>query len=465
MTVEDLEAALASVRLAEAPDDWALAAYRLAVARSEAAGRPEDIEGALELLDKAARILTADRAPVEHSRILTAAANCHRAAGRADRALELFERAAELTAPRAMAAEHAAALINLGLAHCEAGRPEPAIEALDRAVSLMTDGSEQRSDTTARDQGAGGEPGQASSAGVPDQEDGGGESSPDDEAGRLLGAALINRAQARQSLGRDEDVRAALDDYRSAMAVLPASSLQAGMAAHGLGAAVLELCRRGVSGWSADDAVDAFDQSLSVLGHTSFPFHHAVARHSLALAFEMRGEPGDLARALNSAHASLSVFDPRLHAAHWRTAHATLARLQDALGEGDPSAGRLSHVARLLANTTDEEREQLLRDRLLRAASLPATGARADLEALIGSVAALPLDDYRDVLRDILGVLMELPDQLLEAACDVLCRVHREHDSTVLLDEALDAVISDRLFGPQRVRVRDLLEANGWVRP
>ena len=122
-------------------------------------------------------------------------------------------------------------------------------------------------------------------------------------------------------------------------------------------------------------------------------------------------------------------------------------------------------MARLLADTTDEEREQLLRDRLLRAASLPATGARADLEALIGSVAALPRNGYRDVLRDMIGVLMELPDQLLETACDVLCRVHREHDSTDALDETLDSVISERLFGPQRVRVRDLLEANGWVRP
>ena len=433
MTVEDLEAALEAVSLAEAPDIWALAAYRLAVAKSEAAGRGEDIDQALELLDKAARVLSADRAPVEHGRILTAAANCHRAAGRADRALELFERAAELTAPRAPAAEHAAALINLGLAHCEAGRPEPAIEALDHAVELMTGGR--------------------------------GESSPDDEAGRLLGAALINRAQARQSLGRDEDLRAALDDYRSAMATLPASSLQVGMAAHGMGAAVLELCRRGVSGWSADDAVDAFEQSLSVLGHASFPFHHAVARHSLALAFEMRGEPGDLARALNSAHASLSVFDPRLHSAHWRTAHATLARLEDALGEGDPSAGRLSHVARLLAATDETEREQLLRDRLLRAASLPPMGMRTALEALIDSVAALDLDDYREVLRTLIGVLMELPDQLLEAACDVLCRIHRDHDAAETLDVTLDSVISDRLFGPQRVRVRDLLEANGWVRP
>ena len=433
MTIEDLEAALAAVSLAEAPDDWALAAYRLAVARSEAAGRPEDIDQALEMLDKAARILTADRAPVEHGRILTAAANCHRAGGRADRALELFGRAADLIAPRAPAVEHAAALINLGLAHCEAGHPEAAIEALDRAVELTTGGR--------------------------------GESGPDDEAGRLLGAALINRAQARQSLGRDEDLRAALDDYRSAMAALPTSSLQAGMAAHGLGAAVLEMCRRGASGSTPEEAVDAFEQSLSVLSHSSFPFHHAVARHSLALAFELRGGPGDLARALNSAHAAIAVFDPRLHAAHWRTAHATLARLEAALDGADPATGRAGHVARLLATTDETEREQLLRDRLLRAASLPPTGMDADLDALVGSLAELGLDDYRRVLRSLIGALMELPDRLLEAACETLCRVHAGHDATEVLDETLDGVITDRLFGPQRVRVRDLLEANGWVRP
>ena len=441
VTIEDLEAQLASVPLAEAPDDWALAAYRLAVARSEAAGRPEDIEQALGLLDKAARILSADRAPVEHGRIITAAANCHRAAGNADRALELFVRAAELLAHRAPTVESAGALVNVGLAHCEAGQPELAIEALDQAVTLM---SERRD------------------AGREIAEARGGS---DDEAGRLLGAALINRAQARQSLGTDEDLRAALDDYQSAIGALPASSLQTGMAAHGFGAAILEFCRRGRSGWTADDAVGAFEQSLGLLGHASFPFHHAVARHSLALAFEMRGGPDDLARALNSAHASLSVFDPRLHAAHWRTAHATLARLEAALADGKPSASRTSHVAGLLAGTTSEEREQLLRDRLLRAASLPPTGRRADLEALIGSVAALGIDDYRRVLRTTIGVLMELPDQLLETACDVLCRIHEQHDSTEALDEMLDAVVNERLFGPQRVRVRDLLEASGWVRP
>ena len=443
MSVEDLEAALAAVSLAEAPDDWALAAYRLAVAESEATTRPSDIEHALGLLDKAARILSADRAPVEHGRIVTAAANCHRAAGRAERALELFRLAAELLEPRASAAERAGALINVGLAHCETGQPEAAIAALDRALALMaaTNSAEHER-----------------ALGRPQHDEA-------DEVTRLRGAALINRAQAHQSVGTSADLEAAVDDYRAALAALPPASLQAGMAAHGLGAAVLEMCRQGSSARQPQEAVAAFEQSLGVLSHASFPFHHAVARHSLALAYEMRGKPGDLARALNSVQASLSVFDPRLHASHWRTAHSTLSRLEAALDERHPGTGRRGHVAHLLAEVTDDEREQLLRDRLQRAASLPPTAIRADLEALIGSAAALGPDDYRRVLRSVIGVLMELPDHLLETACATLCDIHRQHASAAALDEALDAVINERLFGPQRVRVRDLLESHGWVRP
>ena len=133
----------------------------------------------------------------------------------------------------------------------------------------------------------------------------------------------------------------------------------------------------------------------------------------------MRNGPGDLARALNSAHASLSVFDPRLHESHWRTAHATLARLEAALDDADPPTGRMGHVARLLAGTDEMEREQLLRDRLLRAASLPPMGMSAALEAL-GRLAgrARPRRLPGVSCARLIGVLMELPDQLLEAACD-----------------------------------------------
>lgn len=439
MTIEDLESDLSAVSFAEAPDDWAMAAYRLAVARTEAAGRPEDIDQALGLLGKAARILTIERAPLEHGRILIAVANCHRARGHTRDALEHFVRAAETLALRASAREHAGALINVGLALCEAGKPADSIDTLNQAIDQI----------------------------LATQDDPGTEHLDDrqhEEMQRLLGAALINRAQAHQALGHDDDLASAVSDYEAAVAALPATSLQAGMAAHGQGATMLELCRRGSAVCDEHDAVGAFEQSLAVLSHTSFPFHHAVARHSLALAYEMRGRPGDMARALNSAYAAISAFDPRLHASHWHTAHATLTRLEAELDEGVPGTG-LSHVARLLADTTDEERDQLLRDRLLRAASMPQLGMATDLGALIDALVGLGVDEYRQVLRSLIGVLMELPERLLEAACGTLYQAHQAHDATEALDRALDAVITDRLFGPQRVKVRDLLEAHGWERP
>lgn len=439
MTVENLEADLSAVSLAESPDDWAMAAYRLAVARAEAAGRSEDIDQALALLDKAARILTFERAPLEHGRILIAVANCHRARGRTRDALEQFARAAEMLASRAPVREYAGALINVGLALCEAGQPCEGVDTLNRAIEEIL-ATRNDPDTEEFDEPEHG------------------------EVNRLLGAAFINRAQARQALGQDDDLESAVGDYEAAVDALPATSLQAGMAAHGLGATMLELCRRGSAVCNAHDAVGAFEQSLGVLSHTSFPFHHAVARHSLALAYETRNTSGDLARALNSAHAAIAVFDPRLHASHWHTAHATLTRLEAKLNDGSQSSS-LDHVARLLAVTTEAERELLLRDRLLRAASMRPLGMAADLGALVDLLVDLKVDEYRRVLSSLIGVLMELPDQLLAAACEAICRAHDAHDSTKALNEALDGLINERLFGPQRVRVRDLLEANGWERP
>ncbi|MCY4174814.1 MAG: hypothetical protein OXD37_00565 [Acidimicrobiaceae bacterium] len=468
MTVADLQAALAAVSLAKSPDDWALAAYRLAVAQSESARRPADVDEALELLDKAARILSAERAPVEHGRILTAAANCHRARGNHHKTLELFERAAGLLDARAPINEQAGAHINVGLARSEAGRPHAGVEAADRAIDLLTREAETARCLVDGTDGEAAETAETAGIDLNSETDPAEEvdpTGPTEETRRLLGAAHINRAQARQALSGLEDLELAADDYRSALGVLAAESLQAGMAAHGLGATLLELCRRDSARWPAGDAVAAFEQCLNVLSHRNFPFHHAVARHSLALAYEARGEPGDPARALNSAQAAISMFDPRLHASHWRTAHDTLARLTAVLDEARPGADRNDHIARLLADIPETERDNLLRDRLLRAASLPATGQKTDLGSLISSLASLDADDYRQVLRSLIGVLMELPDRLLETACATICGVHAGSCSPQILDEMLDTVITERLFGPQRVRVRDLLEAEGWVRP
>ncbi len=510
-----LEAEFAGMRLADDPDRWALAAYGVALARAEVATRPEQLGEVLALLERAGRILSAERAPLEHARILTASANCERARGQTLVALGLFERAAELLGSRAPAVECAAALVNLGLAFTESGQPERAVEALDEAVERLT--------------------GDPSSSGLRsgDALDG-----LHDESARTLSAALTNRAQAHQRVGSDSAIRAAVDDYRAAIAAAPPESPTVGMAAHGLGTALLELhSRRGGAGGSPGnghdhshpgdisdpapaltgfgqpslgdhrahagggngpaasgapiaEAVAAFELALSALSLASLPFQHAIARHSLALAYEQRGEPGDTVRAVNSVEAALGVFDPRLHKPQWQTARATLARLERMLeepgvttgatgtdsgvpdGEASEQSGfglgraRHRHLVGFLASTDRSEREQMLRDRLRRLAPMPAVRVRAELSELSNALAALSLDHYETVATSLIRVLMELPDPVLEAACASLCAAHQAtSDRCEELDACLDAAIHAELFGPQRVRVRDLLEAHGWIRP
>ena len=70
-------------------------------------------------------------------------------------------------------------------------------------------------------------------------------------------------------------------------------------------------------------------------------------------------------------------------------------------------------------------------------------------------------------IRTIITVLMELPETLLESALESQLAAHAvldNHDQRAadfILDEAINAL----LFGPQRIRVRDMLEDIGWERP
>lgn len=468
MSLEGLEAELARIRAGSDPDGWALAAYRVAVARSEAADG--DLAGALDLLDRAGRILTEARSPVEHARICTAAGHCHRRLGRPDRAAPLFERAAALVRDRTPAEEQAAALVNLGLALTETGRPNEAVEPLGRALDLLA--------------GAGG-----------------------DEAGRVRAAALINRAQALQALGGDAELERAAADYRAAAAAGSPDAPQRGMALHGLGSAILEQIRRDQAGLGGgergdgadggrrvDEAIDAFEQALGVLTEAAFPFQHAIARHSLAVAFERRDGPSDAARALAGAEAAMSIFDPRLHRPQWAAAADTLARLEQKLEETEGPGTRSDRFARLMAAVAPDERTGLLRDRLARLATAPEIRRRRDLDELAAALTRLDskehevveseavgrehetvdyeavgreceVVDYEAVMRSMIPVLMELPDPVLDSACASLAAAHRASGSTEVFDGVLDRVIHDLLFGPQRVRVRDLLTAAGWVRP
>ncbi len=462
MNLARLEAELEALRGAGRPDEWALAAYRLGVARSEAATGEAGLRAAVELLDRAARALGPARSPVEHARILTAAGSCRRRLGESGAAATLFDRAADLLAGRVPATQEAAALVNCGLAATEAGRPADASALLARALALV-DGSD------------------------------------DDESRRVRGAAHLNRAQASQASGSRDDLERAVADYRAAANCFGDDAPQRAMALHGLGSALLDLAAstgspdgsaqpvdaaglaepEGGPGGSAAEsgdtvgqlaagAVEAFRASLQILTLEAFPFRHAVARHSLALAFERRGEPLDVLRAAECAEAALAVFDPRLQGEHWQVAAETLARLEAAAADGPPGGpppARLRRFALLADGVDDLERVSLLRDRLARLTVHPDLRRRSDCGALAVAVVEAGPVAYERFVRAMIPVLMELPDPLLEAMCGALCEAHTASGEPGVFDEVLDRVIHDLLFGPQRVRMRDLLEARGWVRP
>lgn len=428
MNTERLDAELSTIDRISDPDTWAIAAYRAAVARSESARGPADLESSLSLLEQAAHLLNAARSPIEHGRLLTAAANCHRLLGRPDRAVGLFERAAGLTAERVPPTERAAALANQGLAWIEVGRPADAVDLLTHAIALVGD------------QGG-------------------------DEARRVHGAALVNRAQAHQAVANRSSLEASIEDYRLARECFEPASPQCGMALHGAGAAMMELLRGGHDTELVDEAIEAFVRCLRILTVNSFPFQHAVAQHSLALAYERRAGPLDQSRALACLETAMSMFDPRLHKAQWRTAASALERIERELDGSHPGTSRPDHFVSLLAATDVEERGGLLRARLLPLSHQPTARVERALGDLATALTGAGVDAYTAVVRSMIPVLMELPDFVLESACAALCAAHQASDEVATYDDALDGLIHELLHGPQRVRVRDILEDFGWTRP
>lgn len=453
MDTAELEARLDAIDIADDPDAWAVAAYRLAVARSELATTVDDLAACVDLLDKAGRILSAARAPLEHGRIATVVGHCHRSAGRPDLAVEDFRRAAELLRGRGDVLEEAAALANVGLGLTESGRPGDAVEPLSEAIELLTSST-----------GTDGTVGAVGGAGVVDRSTTPG---PADDHRRTLGAALVNRAQARQATSTADGMKAAVGDYLAATDVLDDASPQAAMAWHGLATALLERDEPG----DAARAVAAIERSLAVFSVNAFPFQHAVARHSMAVALTRSGcdaEQGpsdtgflDLARAVHHGEAALAVFDPRLHTAQRRAVDELLTTIDGRLG----NRTRQEAVLQLMVAADDEERTQLLRDRLAPLAHAPDVRVERDLHRLCRALTQLDPADHQVVVRTLVSVLMELPDRILEHAVRALVAANRASPDAETYDRSIDDAVQTRLFGPQRVRVRDLLEEHGWIRP
>ncbi|MGH9078269.1 MAG: hypothetical protein ACRDY0_12620 [Acidimicrobiales bacterium] len=430
-----LEADLAAIPARTRPHQHAVAAYRLGLAYAEApvGDSAANLRRALGCYDVAARAFDPRFDPVEHARVLNAAGAARRMLGDRGEANRLFERAAELMGQRAGGEELASVLNNLGLARSEMGDLAGGVAAFDLALPLF--------DTTTA------------------------------QGRRAWVATVHNRGMAKAASGDPAGLEAALDDYQAALAELEPDEApyHHGLVLHSVGVASTALA--GVApterGLRLHQAVDAFAESLDFFSRQGFPFQHALAKFNQGVALMGLDTTDDLRRAMACLEDALAIFDPRLHPGPWRQAYDRLVLVDGRLPAVPPGGTRADHFAALTAGVSPEERLSLLRQRILRLVVM-SEPLRAEALAEWGrAVTRLPRADARRVIEAELEVLMEVPNEALEA----VLRAHFEANAALEpepreeADRALDDAIGWAINGPQRVFVRDFLYSLGFERP
>ena len=443
-SVAALTARLDAIDRAEEPIIWATAAYKLGMATAEQPSAQQGVamQQALDLYQQAASILSPERAPIEHARILNAAGSAHRLLGNSPTAIKLFQQSLELLNGRGAQTEEASVFNNLGLVLAESGRIDEAVELFARSLAAL--GDESDDDSTAAD---------------------------NTDAVRTRLATMHNLGQAQMGRGSIEGYTAAVAAFEegSRMAAGFDVSMHTGLLDHSRGVAhkALASLQPACSQQHVDSAIEAFEQSLAVFTSVGFPMHHAIAKHNLGHTLASRDDLDSMRRALACYEDALQMFDPRLHQAHWQEAYANAEALEVRLLVMEPDASRADHMASLAGSMSDEERLTFLRHRLLLLEPLPKKHVEERLTVFCYAMVTQPPASFVATLRTMVTVLMELPESLLESALRSQVAAHSmlENHERRAVDFVLDEVIQALLFGPQRIRVRDMLEDIGWDRP
>jgi tetratricopeptide (TPR) repeat protein len=434
-TIRSLEEQLRKTPRATNPYEHARVAYRLGMAYAEATGGQTDgLRKALACYDAAAAIFDPRFDPVEHGRVLNAAGIVHRALGNRPKAAELHEQAVGLLEGHDRDNELAGVLNNLGLVRAERGQLDAAVEAFDRALDLF--------DTTA----------------------------PDGRRGRA--AALYNRGQANQARGTVEGIEAALADYSQALGEIDMEEapLHWGTLQHSLGVTLTALANVQAEDRERllQEAVHAFGESLVVFTRRDFPFQFALAKHNVGLAFSRLGGTANLRRALASFEDTLAMLDTRVHAEFRAQAYANMERVEKQLAEQFPGMTRTQHFAHLLGSVREDERKDLLRERIHYLLAIPEPRRSAAVGELDLAMTTLPPDRARLVMTNEFEIVIEMPQDKQEVAYRARFTAHAQipdEEARIAADTVLDQAISDALGGPQRVFVRDFLLSLGWERP
>ena len=415
--------------------NWATSAYRLGMATAEqpTAHPQQNLKEALGYYEQAAQVLTVQRAPVEHARILNAAGSAHRMLGDPSTASRLFSEALGLMSGKGVDIEEASVLNNLGLVLTEGGRLDDAVEAFTMSLDML--------------------PGD------------------DDEQIRTMLATKHNLGQVHLARGGVEGCDAAISVLADASALASGTeaSMHTAMIDHTLG--IAWKAKAGLDPSKSDghlaEAITAFERCLTVFTSVGFPMQHAIAKHNLGHALAGREDVASMQRALAYYEDSLNIFDPRIHQQLWQEAFANAEAVEARLEEAVPGATRADHIATLAGSMSDDERLMFIRQRLVQMERLPKPNQLERLTAMSYAIVTQPAASFVASLRTMITVLMELPEELLESALESQLAAHAmldNHDQRAA-DFVLDEAINALLFGPQRIRVRDMLEDIGWDRP
>jgi hypothetical protein len=208
-------------------------------------------------------------------------------------------------------------------------------------------------------------------------------------------------------------------------------------------------------------------ESLQFFTRAGFPYQHALTKYNQGIALVALGADDNLRRALACFEDALAILDPRLHAAAWRQAYERLREVEGRLASVAPGATRADHFAVLTAGCSEEERQTLVRERILALVALPGPRRAEALGEWGQAVARLGREGARRIIEVELEVLMEVPNDALEA----VLRGHIEANQQLPpeakeeADRGLDEAVGWAINGPQRVFVRDFLYSLGFERP
>jgi tetratricopeptide (TPR) repeat protein len=422
--IQEMEVRLRKTPKLNKPLEHALIRYQLGLAYVESpiGTRRVNFVKAQESLKEALSLFNPIKQHMEYTRTRNALGVVLRELGKKEDAVEAFREAAERFADSTHRGERGGALNNLGLTLAELGRTPEAVTAYDEALRAF--------------QG--------------------------DPFVRQRISVLYNLGQAHGAPETGDGPERALAIYQQALELADPEQMpdQWALLHHARGVALTGLGR-------CPEAVEAFRLALKVFTRPRFPLHHALAKNNLGLAYAQVGDRPSLRRAVAAFEGALRVFDLRLHRREYKEAYRNLEVAESALTELGEPGGRADYFARVLEESPDDERLEMLRERIEDYLHFPEPRRSEELTELEGAVLALDELGAWHVTATWLNVLMELPNEALVAGLHARLAAHEALDPQARkkAEWMLDMVITQELLSPQRVRVRDTLVTMGYERP